>query len=64
MTMSYTASDAAFVRRQREAREGSLDLVKCSDGLWRTAIERDVFEANMDNQQRRMRPGELQKLPI
>ena len=44
MTISYSRSDAEFLRNQREKADPFVDLVLCKDGLWRTPDEKIRFE--------------------
>ncbi|BEV47338.1 hypothetical protein [Afipia carboxidovorans] len=46
MTMEYSNRDAEYLKRQREISERGVDLVECSDGLYRTLPEKAVFDAS------------------
>lgn len=50
MAMYYQPIEADYIKAQRMEREPGIDLVKCKDGLWRTAEEKAGFDKAADTQ--------------
>ena len=49
MAVLYSMAESNLMRERRASREG-VELVRCSDGLWRTENERSEFEARLREQ--------------